>query len=48
MWAFTVLMVLAIFLPSALPAIPHPDINLRFREGVPADRSCSLLTVVRS
>jgi hypothetical protein len=31
--AFTVLMVLAIFLPSALPAIPHPEYYLRFREG---------------
>jgi len=31
--AFTVLMVLAIFLPSALPAIPHPEYYRRFREG---------------
>ncbi|MGA9391533.1 MAG: lysylphosphatidylglycerol synthase transmembrane domain-containing protein [Candidatus Sulfotelmatobacter sp.] len=31
--AFTVLMVLAIFLPSALPAIPHPEYYQRFREG---------------
>jgi glycosyltransferase 2 family protein len=31
--AFTVLMVAAIFLPSALPAIPHPEYYLRFREG---------------
>lgn len=31
--AFTVLMVLAIFLPSALPDIPHPEYYLRFREG---------------
>jgi glycosyltransferase 2 family protein len=31
--AFTVLMVLAIFLPSALPAIPHPEYYARFREG---------------
>ena len=31
--AFTVLMVLAIFLPSALPAIPHPEFYVRFREG---------------
>ena len=31
--AFTVLMVLAIFLPSALPSIPHPEYYLRFREG---------------
>jgi uncharacterized protein (TIRG00374 family) len=31
--AFTLLMVLAIFLPSALPAIPHPEYYLRFREG---------------
>jgi uncharacterized protein (TIRG00374 family) len=31
--AFTVLMVLAIFLPSALPAIPHPEYYLRFRQG---------------
>jgi uncharacterized membrane protein YbhN (UPF0104 family) len=26
-------MVLAIFLPSALPSIPHPEYYLRFREG---------------
>ena len=26
-------MVLAIFLPSALPAIPHPEYYVRFREG---------------
>ena len=31
--AFTALMVLAIFLPSALPAIPHPEYYQRFREG---------------
>src|ERR1700722_6551232 len=31
--AFTVLMVLAIFLPSALPSIPHPEYYVRFREG---------------
>jgi uncharacterized protein (TIRG00374 family) len=31
--AFTVLMVLAIFLPSALPSIPHPEYYRRFREG---------------
>ncbi len=31
--AFTLLMVLAIFLPSALPAIPHPEYYVRFREG---------------
>jgi len=31
--AFTVLMVLAIFLPSALPAIPHPEYYAHFREG---------------
>jgi uncharacterized protein (TIRG00374 family) len=31
--AFAVLMVLAIFLPSALPAIPHPEYYVRFREG---------------
>lgn len=30
--AFTVLMMLAIFLPSALPSIPHPEYYLRFRE----------------
>jgi glycosyltransferase 2 family protein len=31
--AFTALMVLAIFLPSALPSIPHPEYYVRFREG---------------
>jgi len=31
--AFTVLMLLAIFLPSALPSIPHPEYYLRFREA---------------
>ena len=31
--AFTVLMVLAIFLPTALPSIPHPEYYTRFREG---------------
>lgn len=31
--AFTLLMVLAIFLPSALPDIPHPEYYVRFREG---------------
>ena len=31
--AFTLLMVLAIFLPSALPSIPHPEYYVRFREG---------------
>ena len=31
--AFTVLIVLAIFLPSALPAIPHPEYYRRFQEG---------------
>jgi uncharacterized protein (TIRG00374 family) len=31
--AFTILMVLAIFLPSALPDIPHPEYYVRFREG---------------
>jgi len=31
--AFTVLMVLAIFLPSALPSIPHPEYYVRFRQG---------------
>ncbi len=31
--AFTVLMMLAIFLPSALPSIPHPEYSLRFREA---------------
>ena len=30
--AFTVLLLLAIFLPSALPSIPHPEYYLRFRE----------------
>ena len=30
--AFTILMMLAIFLPSALPSIPHPEYYLRFRE----------------
>jgi len=30
--AFTVLMMLAIFLPSALPSIPHPEYYRRFRE----------------
>lgn len=30
--AFTVLMMLAIFLPTALPSIPHPEYYLRFRE----------------
>lgn len=30
--AFTVLMMLAIFLPSALPSIPHPEYYLRFQE----------------
>ena len=30
--AFTVLMLLAIFLPTALPSIPHPEYYLRFRE----------------
>lgn len=30
--AFTVLMMAAIFLPSALPSIPHPEYYLRFRE----------------
>jgi glycosyltransferase 2 family protein len=30
--AFTVLMMLAIFLPSALPSIPHPEYYVRFRE----------------
>ena len=30
--AFTVLMLLAIFLPSALPSIPHPEYYVRFRE----------------
>jgi len=31
--AFTLLMVLAIFLPSALPSIPHPEYYLHFRQG---------------
>jgi uncharacterized protein (TIRG00374 family) len=31
--AFTILMVLAIFLPSALPSIPHPEYYVRFREA---------------
>lgn len=31
--AFTVLMMLAIFLPSALPSIPHPEYYRRFREA---------------
>ncbi len=31
--AFTFLMILAIFLPSALPSIPHPEYYVRFREG---------------
>ncbi len=31
--AFTLLMVLAIFLPTALPSIPHPEYYTRFREG---------------
>jgi len=31
--AFTILMMLAIFLPSALPSIPHPEYYLRFREA---------------
>jgi glycosyltransferase 2 family protein len=30
--AFTILMMAAIFLPSALPSIPHPEYYLRFRE----------------
>ena len=30
--AFTVMMLVAIFLPSALPSIPHPEYYLRFRE----------------
>jgi uncharacterized protein (TIRG00374 family) len=30
--AFAVLIVLAVFLPSALPSIPHPEYYLRFRE----------------
>jgi len=31
--AFTALIVLAIFLPSALPSIPHPEYYVRFREA---------------
>jgi hypothetical protein len=31
--AFNILMMLAIFLPSALPSIPHPEYYLRFREA---------------
>ncbi len=31
--AFTVLMMLAIFLPSALPSIPHPEYYVRFKEA---------------
>ena len=31
--AFTVMMMLAIFLPSALPSIPHPEYYIRFREA---------------
>jgi len=31
--AFTVLMMLAIFLPSALPSIPHPEYYKRFEEA---------------
>lgn len=31
--AFAVLTVLAIFLPSALPSIPHPEYYVRFREA---------------
>ena len=31
--AFTILMMLAIFLPSALPSIPHPEYYRRFREA---------------
>jgi uncharacterized protein (TIRG00374 family) len=31
--AFTLLMVFAIFLPSALPSIPHPEYYVRFREA---------------
>ncbi len=31
--AFTILMLLAIFLPSALPSIPHPEYYLRFRQA---------------
>lgn len=30
--SFTVLMMLAIFLPSALPSIPHPEYYVRFRQ----------------
>jgi glycosyltransferase 2 family protein len=31
--AFTILMLLAIFLPSALPSIPHPEYYVRFKEA---------------
>jgi glycosyltransferase 2 family protein len=31
--AFALLMVLAIFLPTALPSIPHPEYYVRFREA---------------
>jgi glycosyltransferase 2 family protein len=31
--AFTLLMILAIFLPTALPSIPHPEYYLRFRQA---------------
>jgi len=31
--AFTILMMCAIFLPSALPSIPHPEYYVRFREA---------------
>ncbi|HYM74608.1 MAG TPA: lysylphosphatidylglycerol synthase transmembrane domain-containing protein [Candidatus Dormibacteraeota bacterium] len=31
--AFAILMALAIFLPSALPSIPHPEYYLRFRQA---------------
>ncbi len=31
--AFTILVMAAIFLPSALPSIPHPEFYLRFREA---------------
>jgi len=31
--AFTILMMLAIFLPSALPSIPHPEYYVRFKEA---------------
>ena len=33
MGAFTVLMMWAIFMPNALPSIPHPEYYLRFREA---------------